>query len=61
MSPAGGGDVQGIRRSAAKKLIPGQVWLGAAAEDSTREALRKSLDVVEGVYVERRRGEVEDG
>jgi hypothetical protein len=26
-----------------------------------REALRKSLDVLEGVYVERRRGEVGDG
>jgi hypothetical protein len=29
--------------------------------DAAREALRKSLDVLEGVYVERRRGEVGDG
>jgi hypothetical protein len=28
---------------------------------SPKEALRKSLDVLEGVYVERRRGEVGDG
>jgi hypothetical protein len=34
---------------------------GSSTVVRTREALRKSLDVLEGVYVERRRGEVGDG
>ena len=55
------GFARSVRDILAQRWIHTEETRGFRALWTPREALRKSLDVVEGACVERRRGEVGDG